>query len=74
MRETLLMIRPTVKEHTIIRMGQNTLEHGRMILRMDLEEKTGMMVRTTKDTSWMARSMEKELTDGLMEASIVDYG
>jgi hypothetical protein len=73
-RENLKRIRLMVKVFTNIRMDQGMMDIGKMMLKTDLERKSGMMVPTLKATLRMDKNMVKEHINGEITHIIVVNG
>ena len=58
------MIKPMGRVFISIRMDLSMMDTGKMMLKMDLEKKSGMMAPTMRDTSKMDRNMDMALTNG----------
>lgn len=67
-----LMTKLKVTAFTLTKMALNTMDNGKMISNMAWEKKHGQMVLCTMETMSMARSMEEELSYGLMVQNIKD--
>jgi hypothetical protein len=73
-KESSKKIRLMAKVYISIKMALNMMVIGKMMSKMDLEKKFGMMVLTLKDTSEMGRNMVKEHISGQTTVFIVVNG